>query len=131
MDLVDFLPSDDLVIDELRWSSATATVTLMASLVPTTATCPRCQTPSARVHSRYTRTLADLPWGPAIVAPFARRTARLQALQQQLGLVLGGVLGATASHTTLGPISRTTLLRYVQRAPDPRSPPPTVIGIDD
>jgi transposase len=160
MDLVDFLPSDDLVIDELRWSSTTATVTLMASLVPTTASCPRCQTPSARVHSRYTRTLADLPWGPyqmtmilhvrrfrcpatpclqqifaerlpAIVAPFARRTVRLQVLQHQLGLLLGGVLGATVSHTTLGPVSRTTVLRFVQHAPDPLSPPPTVIGIDD
>jgi len=63
MDLVDFLPSDDLVIDELRWSSATATVTLMASLGPTTATCPGCQTPSTPVHSRYTRTLADLSGG--------------------------------------------------------------------
>ena len=26
--------------------------------------CPLCQTPTARVHSRYTRALTDLPWGP-------------------------------------------------------------------
>src|SRR5438477_3624299 len=28
----------------------------------TQAVCPDCRRPSTRVHSRYTRTLADLPW---------------------------------------------------------------------
>src|SRR5919108_2210995 len=26
--------------------------------------CPVCQFPTRRVHSRYVRTVADLPWGP-------------------------------------------------------------------
>lgn|SRR5579859_74468 len=70
--------------------------------------CPYCGTLSRRVHSRYRRTVADLPWGahrvvlllyvrkffcdqpacpqqtfaerlPAVVAPYARRTQRRTA----------------------------------------------------
>jgi transposase len=26
-------------------------------------TCPLCEMPAHRLHSRYARTLADLPWG--------------------------------------------------------------------
>ena len=56
-----FLPSSELMLDEASWSPSTATGTRMVSLTTTTAVCPRCQTASARIHSRYTRTLHDLP----------------------------------------------------------------------
>ena len=39
--------------------------TLITAVVATTSTaalCPLCQHPGARIHSRYVRTLADLPW---------------------------------------------------------------------
>jgi hypothetical protein len=37
-------------------------ITLVARASSWVAPCPACGTRSARVHSRYTRTLADLPW---------------------------------------------------------------------
>src|SRR4051812_39855139 len=84
-----------------------------------TASCPRCCTPSARVHSRYERTLADLPWQgvavvlklrvrrffcasnecprlifaeqfPDLAAAYARRTRRLTEVVELIGFVLGG-----------------------------------------
>jgi transposase len=36
-------------------------IAIAATTAPT-ARCPRCDRPSDRVHSRYTRTAADLPW---------------------------------------------------------------------
>ena len=155
-----FLPASDLVLDEASWSPITRTGTLMASLSTSTAACPRCQTASARIHSRYTRTLHDLPWAsftmtlllhvrrfrcvatpcvqqiftervPGVVAPFARRTQRLQTIQQQFGLALGGLPGACASQQALSPVSRTTILRFIQRSPDPLHPAPEVVGVDD
>ena len=86
------------------------------------ACCPRCAVPSSSVHSRYQRHLRDLPWGtcpiriqltvrkfvcrsascpgriftervPEIVAPYARKTQRLIAALQALGVALGGQAG--------------------------------------
>src|SRR5690349_7500234 len=37
-------------------------VTLRASARQTTVACPCCGTVASRVHSRYQRTVADLPW---------------------------------------------------------------------
>src|SRR5919201_1936460 len=42
--------------------SAPQVITLVVKAVQPSAACPRCQCASARVHSRYTRTVADLPW---------------------------------------------------------------------
>ena len=155
-----FLPSSELTLDEASWSPITQTGTLMASLRTPTAACPSCQTASERIHSRYTRTLHDLPWAsftmtlllhvrrfrcrvpacaqqifterlPGVVAPFARRTQRLSTLQQQFGLALGGIPGALVSQQCLSPISRTTILRFIQRSPDPHHPAPDVVGVDD
>jgi transposase len=88
------------------------------------ATCPSCGGPSRQVHSRYRRTLSDVPCsgrvmrigvtvrrfrctvaacparifaerlGDGIAAPFARRTARLERLAHHLALALGGRPGA-------------------------------------
>ncbi len=41
--------------------------TLFAASTGETAACPTCARRSARVHSRYTRTVADLPWHGASV----------------------------------------------------------------
>ncbi|RCS21568.1 transposase family protein, partial [Phyllobacterium salinisoli] len=81
--------------------------------------CPHCGTASRRVHSRYARTIADLPcagrrielhltvrrfvcsaahcrrkifaerFGDGVVRPMARRTARLDCLVRYLALALG------------------------------------------
>jgi zinc-finger of transposase IS204/IS1001/IS1096/IS1165 len=82
--------------------------------------CPACGAVSGRIHSRYSRRLADLPiaggkvrlllfarrfhcdavlcvrrifterFGADVLAPWARRTARLDHIAHHLALVLGG-----------------------------------------
>jgi transposase len=37
-------------------------ITLTASTISSEAACPLCNKSSGRVHSRYVRTLSDLPW---------------------------------------------------------------------
>ncbi len=122
--------------------------------------CPDCGIPSGRVHSRYVRSVSDLPahgklvrialtvrrfrcgtgscprmifaerFGEDIVAPYARRTARLQTIVHHLGLALGGRPGQGLARRLLMPVSKDTLLRTI-RARVPAARPPRVIGIDD
>jgi transposase len=121
---------------------------------------PVCAVFTPRVHSRYTRTLAALPWGaarvrwqlrvrtcvctnaqcsrrifterlPAVVAPWARQTQRLVAWLIAIGLGRGGAAGARLSRR-LGPmVSRQTLLRIIRRLPRPCGSTPQVLGVDD
>src|SRR5216683_2156121 len=93
---------------------------LTVSLVSTTATacCPQCGVSAARVHSRYQRTVADLPCGgyqvvlrfwvrrffcpnsacvlrlfaerfSEVVEPYARRTTRLLHAVRAIGFTVG------------------------------------------
>jgi transposase len=126
-----------------------------------TGVCPSCGGVSARIHSRYVRSLSDLPsqgrlvrislWARrfrCIVAecnqrifterleatgsrPFARRTTRLEGIVHHLGLALGGRPGQGFARRLLLPVSKDTLLRIVRR--HAASPPevPRVVGIDD
>jgi transposase len=66
-----------------------------------------------------------------VLAPWARRTARLDDIVHQLGLVLGGRPAASFAQRLMLPVSNDTLLRIVRRRGSPRFVPPTVIGIDD
>ena len=122
--------------------------------------CPLCHVQTARVHSRYTRTLADLPWGPytvcvqlrvrkffcdqpacpraiftervpTVAAPWARRTRRLAQLLLAYGLALGGEAGARlVVRLGLRP-SPDALLRLVQAAPASDAPAPHILGVDE
>jgi len=123
--------------------------------------CPDCGELSSRIHSRYARSLSDLPahgrrvrialtvrrfrcgnercprvifaerFRDDIVAPYARRTARLQSIIHHLGLALGGRPGQGLARRLLMPVSKDTLLRVVRaRAPEAK-PVSRVIGIDD
>jgi transposase len=124
-------------------------------------TCPGCGTRSPRIHSRYHRRLADLPiagkpvrlvvearrfhcaavscrrrifaerFDEDVLAPWARRTARLDDIVHHLGLALGGRPAACFAQRLMLPVSNDTLLRIVRRRGSPRFVPPTVIGIDD
>jgi hypothetical protein len=70
-------------------------------------------------------------FGDDIVAPYARRTARLQSIIHHLGLALGGRPGQGLARRLLMPVSKDTLLRLVRaRAPEAK-PASRVIGIDD
>jgi transposase len=56
-----FVIPEHLHVDALSFDGDL--VTVHASTDDPAARCPCCEQPSRRVHGRYTRTLADLPWG--------------------------------------------------------------------
>jgi transposase len=124
------------------------------------ACCPLCRRRAGRVHSRYERTLADLPWSehavllrlrvrrlfcdnarcerrifterlPGIAAPWARKTVRLATRLTALGLAMGGAAGARLSRVLLMPTARNTLLRLIRAASLPPEVTPSVLGVDD
>ncbi len=152
----------------------TTTLRLTACHIDTTATqltlqvcstqarvpCPLCATPARRIHSRYRRTLADLPWAayrvclqlrvrkwfcpnracrrrifaerlPMVTVPWARRTLRLAQRLVDLSVALGGKAGVRLSQPWGLAVSRNTLLRLLRRQPAPSFPTPTVLGVDD
>lgn len=122
--------------------------------------CPACGSLATRVHSRYCRTLADLPWQgqavtlalearcffceaatcarrifaerfPGLTEPKSRRSVRLTSLFQAVGVALGGEAGARLA-TELGlTISPDTLLRLIRTLPLPAELVPRVLGVDD
>jgi len=144
------------------WSlePAQSALTLNLHARPAAARCPLCGKRSKRVHSRYQRTLADLPWGehavtvllsvrrlfcdnarcerrifaerlPDVAAPWARRTTRLTGRLTAVGLALGGAAGTRLGSRIGLAASRNTLLRLVRQAPLPTVPTPSVLGVDD
>jgi transposase len=66
-----------------------------------------------------------------VLAPSARRTARLDAIVHHLGLALGGRPAACFAKRLMLPVSKDTLLRVVRRRSRRSADPPRVIGIDD
>jgi transposase len=68
---------------------------------------------------------------PGIVAPWARKTARLATRLTALGLAMGGAAGARLSRALLVPTARNTLLRLIRAAPLPPDVTPSVLGVDD
>jgi len=137
------------------------TATIVVRPVSNESFCPGCGARSGRVHSRYQRHLADLPIGgrpvrllakvrrfhcdavlcgrrifaerfdDGLLAPWARRAARLDHIVHHLGLALGGRPAASFARRLMVPVSNDTLLWVVRRRGSPRFVPPTVIGIDD
>ncbi len=122
--------------------------------------CPLCAVASGRVHSHYTRTLADLPWQgrraaiqvrarrfrcatagcprrvfaerlPDVAQPRARRSVRLGSIQRHIGFALGGEPGSRLAARLAMPVSGDTLLRLVRASTLAASPPPRVVGVDD
>jgi transposase len=68
---------------------------------------------------------------PELVAVYARKTCRLVAALQAIGMALGGQAGARLAHRLGLPASRDTLLRLVRRLPLPVVAPLRAIGVDD
>ena len=135
-------------------------VTIVTAPTPHQSACPLCGGLSGRVHSHYTRTLADLPWQGRVVAvqvrarrfrctstgcpgrifterlpevapPRARRTMRLGDVQRHIGLGLGGAPGSRLAARLAMPVGGDTLLRMIRSSSVTASPPPRVIGVDD
>ena len=148
----------ELRIEALIHEASTLVVTL--STTTETAPCTRCQTLAWRVHSRYVRTLADLPssgqavtlrWQvrkwfcpnpacerkifteqlPTFTAPSARMTQRLITALQAIAGACGGALGSRLATRLSMPASSTTLLRRFLALPVPEQPPVNVLGVDD
>jgi transposase len=134
-------------------------VSLFVSTATSRARCPVCGHRSGRVHSRYERTVADLPWhGVPVtlhirvrrfacnnssceraifaerleeVAAYARKTDRLQEALLLIGFALGGRAGARVAKELGLLASRDTLLRKVRSEPLPDSSEVRVLGVDD
>jgi transposase len=112
------------------------------------------------VHSRYTRTLADLPWQgvpvrvrlrvrrffcdtlacsrrifterlPGIVAPYGRRTERLTMWLTHIAFAVGGRAGTRLLRLLQVAASRDTLVRHMRAFPFADAPTPRVLSIDD
>jgi transposase len=149
-----------LHLDAWHMDDAERRLTLQVTSTRALVDCPVCQLPTRRIHSRYVRTVADLPWGPwrvvlhlhvrkffcangrctrhifterlaPLVAPWARRTRRLVHWLAHVALALGGRAGVRLSCALGLPISRHTLLRLLRRLPLPAYPTPQVLGVDD
>ena len=125
-----------------------------------TATCPLCGGLSQRVHSRYQRSLTDVPWAgktvrillqirrffcptrgcrrktftervESIVKSYARTTTRFTQALVHIGLAAGGKAGARLARQLGYPTSADTLLRRLRQIALPATPTPRVLGIDD
>lgn len=133
---------------------------MLVSTSDPTARCPLCSISSSRVHSRYSRTLADLPWNgtpvrlhlttrrfvcrnqacsrrifterlPGIVAPYARRTTRCREALELIGFIVGGEAGAGLAVRLGMRGSPDTILRAIRATTAHGGPTPRVLGIDD
>ena len=122
--------------------------------------CPDCQTRSSRVHSRYQRTVRELPvcvipltlqlqvrrffcdnpacgrrtfaeTAPELALPFARKTVRLTEQLRQLGFAIGAEQGARNATALKMTCSADTILRLIRRTPLAPHATPTHLGVDD
>jgi transposase len=135
-------------------------ILIAATSTNPTGACPACGAPSDRVHSRYTRTVADLPFRdrpavlritvrrfrcpnagcersifceriPELTATHARHTGPLTESHRTIGFVVGGEAGARLAERLAMPTSADTVLRRVKSAPEEAGPPPRFVGVDD
>ena len=58
---------EHLQLDSLTVASDGRTLTFILASMQTTTCCPLCGTSTTRIHSRYTRTVLDLPWAGVLV----------------------------------------------------------------
>jgi transposase len=149
---------DTLVIDQVRALYNCVTICVRSTAL--SAVCPLCSQPATRIHSRYLRTVADLPSGgrqlvlslivrkffcqtsacprrifaerfPDVVRPWARMTLRFGAALEAIGFATSGESGARLA-TCLGmPTSPATMLRRLKAVSPPASKNVTRVGIDD
>lgn len=122
--------------------------------------CPDCQASSSRVHSRYQRTVKDLPvcgipltlrlqmrrffcdnldcgrktfaeGAPELALPFARKTVRLTKQLRQLGFAVGAEPGACRAVALPMACSADTFLRLIRKTSLTPHATPTHLGVDD
>jgi transposase len=120
-------------------------LTVHAEVAMASALCPLCGNRSPKVHSRYQRTIADLPWRNVSltlkirvrrlfcanrrcervifcerlseIAPYARKTNRLEEALLSIALELGGEAGARLARQLGLLVSPDALLERIREAP--------------
>lgn len=148
-----------LVVD--RHEIGVAGIVVHAHGASPTSTCPACGLASSSIHSRYSRSLGDLPahgrrlgirlsarrfrcrnaacerrvfterFAPDLIQAHARRTSRLDVLIHAIALALGGRPGERLAERLSMPVSADTLLRLLRRRATPTPSDVRVVGIDD
>ncbi len=147
-----------MTLETIELQAQTLTVHLQA--VSSTAACPRCGTPGSRVHSRYTRTIADVAFGsrylvlkllvrkwicreascsqrifaerfPEFVQHYARMTDRLVEALQAVGVTTNGADAARIASSLGMPTTAKTIIRRVLQLPLPGESLISKVGIDE
>lgn len=154
-----FLPlPPTLSMDAVEQQDQAVLVSLRATAPA--AACPTCGTFGSRVHSRYTRTIADLACGgqrvvlkllvrkwvcasatcsqhlfaesfPGLVQRYARMTDRLRTALQVVGVTTNGADGARLVSALAMPTTGKTIIRCVLQLPLPPDAPVRVVGVDE
>jgi transposase len=125
-----------------------------------TSCCPLCRQPSCSIHSRYQRTVRDVPCGgrriqllltvrkffcrnplcerkifaerlPDLVHSWARMTIRLGEQLTSVGLATCGKAGTRLAARLGMQTTRYTILRRIMALPDPSYPSVVYLGLDD
>lgn len=136
------------------------TLAIDLACIDPTACCPLCQQPSERVHSKYQRTVADVPCGgrrvlllltvrkyichigdcprsifterlPELVQSYARMTNRLRLWIEAIARATSGEVGARLAEHLGIRVSPTTILRRLMALFTPPVGKVSVLGIDD
>lgn len=155
------LPSLSLLhLDGYEMTVGDQRLTLTLTSTQTQVACPICGQLSHRIHSHYTRTLADLPCVafslsliihvckffcpnpdcrrrifterlPEVAEPWARKTVRFVQRLQSIGLALGGAAGARLSDRLGITICGSTVLNQLGKLQLPEFEIPKILGVDD
>src|SRR5215203_2478185 len=153
-----FSVPDRLRVDALSFDGES--VNVYASGSDPAPRCPLCARPSRRIHGRYTRTLADLPWcgtpvrlrvrvrkffcdEPAcerrvfaerldeVARVYARGTDRRREALEWIAFALGGEAGARLARELGLLVSPDTLLNRIRGASRGDAEGVRVLGVDD
>ncbi|MEA5568580.1 ISL3 family transposase [Anabaena sp. UHCC 0399] len=149
------LKLENCILDEIKTQ-----INVIVSAITRVVNCPVCNQPTHKIHSRYERKLADLPWADYsitlqlrvrkffcintlckrrifaerltnVTAPWARRTLRLAQRLSAIALANGGAAGVRLSQQLGIKVSRNTLLNLVRSIPLPPIVTPHTLGVDD
>jgi transposase len=155
-----FVPDASLEIEEAEIEVATGSVRARVRSIQAGAVCPYCGKAAGRVHSEYERHLRDVPCGglaveivlevrrffcdaaechrktfaermPTVTHPYARRTNRLEAVVQRLGLLLGSWMSKRVLEAFQVSVSIWSILRSLRGITLAHSPTPHILGVDD
>jgi transposase len=159
--LTHLLPdASNLKLENCLLNEIKTQITLIVSAISRVVNCPVCNQPTHKIHSRYERKLADLPWADYsitlqlrvrkffcintlckrrifterltnVTAPWARKTLRLAQRLSAIALANGGAAGVRLSEQLGIKVSRNTLLNLVRSIPLPPIVTPHTLGVDD